>query len=65
MPIAVIKRVREYDSGEIVEPGVYMDVKSGAIVTIYDRDVLPEEAKIVRKARRFRRLEVFENQNAV
>ena len=64
MPIAVIQRVREFESGEIVEPGIYMDVNTGAVITIYESDILPEEAKIVRKARRFRRLEVFESRNA-
>ena len=51
--------VREYGSGEVVEPGVYIDVENGAVVRIHERDELPEEIRIVRARRRFRRVEAW------
>lgn len=48
---------REFASGEVVEPGVYIDVESGAIVKINETDELPDGSRMVRYLRRFRRLE--------
>lgn len=48
---------REYGSGEVVEPGVYIDVDTGAVVQVREPDELPEGSRIVRYARRFRRVE--------
>jgi hypothetical protein len=48
---------QEYRSGEIVEPGVYMDMETGTIVQVRERDELPEGTRVVRYRRRFRRLE--------
>jgi hypothetical protein len=57
MPTVLNATVREYGSGEIVEPGVYMDVDTGAVVEIYERDELPQEVRLVHYSRRFRRLD--------
>ena len=48
---------REYKSGEIVEPGVYIDVESGAVVQIREADELPEGSRMIRYRRRFRRVD--------
>lgn len=50
-------KVREYGSGEIVEPGVYVDVETGAVVQIRESDELPEGSRVVRYRRRFRRVD--------
>jgi len=51
------KNAREYGSGEVVEPGVYIDVDTGAVVQIHQEDELPEGNRVVRYRRRFRRVE--------
>ena len=48
---------REYDSGDVVEPGAYVDVETGALVTIRETDELPEGTRVVRYRRRFRKVE--------
>jgi hypothetical protein len=47
---------REYESGEIVDPGVYVDIDSGAIVRVKAADELPVGSKVVQYRRRFRRV---------
>ncbi len=47
---------QEYGSGEIVEPGVYIDVETGTVVQIRERDELPEGTRVIRYRRRFRRI---------
>jgi hypothetical protein len=47
----------EFKSGEVVEPGCYMDVETGAIVQVYEADELPDGSRVVRYHRRFRRVE--------
>lgn len=49
---------REYRSGEIVEPGTYVDIDSGTIVRVQATDEVPEGSKVVRYRRKFRRLSV-------
>ena len=51
------QQLQEYGSGEVVEPGVYIDVETGSVVQIRERDELPEGNRIVRYRRRFRRVE--------
>jgi len=51
------KNTNEYGSGEIVEPGVYIDVDTGAIVKINERDELPEGQRVISYRRRFRRVD--------
>jgi hypothetical protein len=46
---------RVFVSGERVEPGAYRDIDSGAIVTVFEREELPEEVRIVHTPRRFAR----------
>lgn len=50
-------RPQEFGSGEIVEPGVYIDVETGAIIKVNERDELPDGRREVRFIRRFRRLD--------
>ena len=57
MPAVLEKPTAEFDSGEIVEPGVYIDMENGAIVQVQERDTLPEGVRVVRYKRHFRRLE--------
>lgn len=47
---------REYESGDIVEPGDYIDLETGAMVHVRERDELPEGARIVHYHRHFRRV---------
>lgn len=47
----------EFVSGEIVTPGIYVDVQTGATITMREEDELPEGVRVLRFARRFRRLE--------
>ena len=54
------KRQDEFVSGDVVEPGVYVDVNSGALLTLHQADELPSETRIVRFARRFRRVQTGE-----
>jgi hypothetical protein len=49
-------RTREFNSGEVVEPGVYVDIDNGAVVQVHERDELPEGNRVVRYPRRFRRV---------
>ena len=49
-----VPTVREYLSGELVQPGVYLDVDNGAIIQVHVVDELPEGSKIVEYKRRFR-----------
>ncbi|MCS6775523.1 MAG: hypothetical protein RMJ43_05965 [Chloroherpetonaceae bacterium] len=52
-------------SGEIVEPGTYRDIKTGALVTLFHMDTLPEEVRIVRLPRRFYRVDAPESERCV
>ena len=47
---------REYVSGEIVEPGTYLDVTTGAVVQVQERDELPDGSRMIHYSRRFRRV---------
>ena len=53
---SILSEEREYGSGEIVEPGVYVDVETGAIVQVQLRDELPEGSRVIHYRRRFRRI---------
>ena len=58
---AVLERTNEttnteFGSGEIVDPGVYIDVDSGSVVKVQERDTLPEGVRVVHYNRRFRRV---------
>jgi hypothetical protein len=48
--------IREYSSGDDVEPGVYLDMESGDVVHILERDALPEGTRVVHYRRRFRKV---------
>ncbi len=52
-----IRAVRMYRSGEDVDPGVYIDMDSGDVITVNERDTLPEGIEVIRYLRRFRRVE--------
>ena len=52
------KKPNEYGSGEVVEPGVYIDVDTGSIVKINERDELPEGQRVISYRRRFRRVDI-------
>lgn len=56
MAKTILPDEREYGSGEIVEPGVYVDLETGAVVQVQLRDELPEGSRVVRYRRRFRRI---------
>lgn len=47
----------EFMSGETVEPGVYVDIETGATLTLMVADVLPDSVQLIRLRRRFRRVE--------
>ena len=48
---------REFVSGDVVEPGVYVDVETGAMVRVLENDELPEGRAVIHYRRRFRRVE--------
>ena len=45
--------------GDEVDPGTYIDVDSGAVVEVHERDELPEGSRLIRYRRRFRRVETW------
>ena len=47
----------EYGSGDVVEPGIYIDVETGAVVKINQPDELPEGQRVIHYRRRFRRID--------
>lgn len=57
MPTLLKSTIREYGSGEIVEPGIYMDMETGTTVEVYENDELPEGVRLIRYPRRFRRID--------
>ena len=50
-------RQNEYRSGDVVEPGVYIDVETGSVVKIHEADELPEGHRVIHYRRRFRRID--------
>lgn len=60
-----IRAVRMFRSGEEVDPGVYIDMDSGDVVKVNEKDALPEGIQVIRYLRRFRRVEgVSETRNS-
>lgn len=47
----------EFVSGEVVEPGLYVDLETGAKVQVVAPDELPEGSVTLRYRRRFRKVE--------
>jgi len=47
----------EFGSGDVVAPGIYIDVETGAVVKMNEPDELPEGLRVVQYRRRFRRLQ--------
>jgi hypothetical protein len=47
---------REYASGEVVDPGVYIDLDNGSVVQMKATDELPEGSRVVQYQRRFKRI---------
>ena len=45
-----------FGSGDVVEPGEYVDLETGAKIHVHERDELPEGRKIVQYTRRFRKV---------
>ena len=52
-------KMSEFESGDVVEPGDYLDLETGAIVRIHERDELPIGHKEIQYSRRFRKLDSF------
>ncbi len=50
------QELREYGSGDIVEPGVYRDLDTGAIVRVQESDELPVGSRVMVYRRRFQRM---------
>ena len=61
MPVAE-NTLREYSSGEDVEPGIYFDMESGDVVHVLERDALPEGIRVVHYRRRFRKVAAAEHE---
>jgi hypothetical protein len=53
------RQVSEYISGDVVEPGEYVDIETGAKVFIHERDELPSGHKEIEYRRRFRKVDSF------
>ncbi len=47
----------EFVSGQEVEPGLYVDVETGALIRMQQRDSLPDGTRTVSYNRRFVRLD--------
>lgn len=47
----------EFESGEKVAPGVYVDTERNTVLTLWETDTLPDEVRIVRTPCRYRRFE--------
>ena len=62
--IDVPQETAEFGSGQEVEPGLYVDVETGALVRIQERDELPEVSRLIRYRRRFYRIDEKELQVA-
>ena len=56
MATTILSEEREYGSGDVVEPGYYVDLETGSVVQIKEPDELPEGNRVVRYRRRFRRV---------
>jgi hypothetical protein len=54
-----IRLLNEYKSGDVVEPGEYIDIETGAKVYIRERDELPSGHKEIEYRRRFRKVDSF------
>ncbi len=46
-----------FQSGDMAEPGHYVDISSNSVITLYVEDELPSEFKMVRLGRQYRRFE--------
>ena len=57
LPEGADNRGQEFVSGQVVPPGVYVDVESGATVRVAVADELPEGRVVMRYNRRFRRVD--------
>lgn len=55
MPVVDIP-IRDYCSGEEVEPGIYLDMETGDVVHVLERDTLPDGVRVVHHVRRFRKV---------
>jgi hypothetical protein len=56
MTAIAIAEDRVYDSGEIVDPGYYVDLDTGAVVQVREVDELPAGSRMVQYRRKFRRV---------
>jgi hypothetical protein len=54
-----VRQMNEFESGDLVEPGEYLDLDTGAIVKVQERDELPTGHKEISFTRRFRRIDSF------
>ncbi len=56
--------LKEYRSGETVEPGQYVDVETGAIVHVREADELPIGSRVILYRRKFRKIESSAQESA-
>ncbi len=49
----------EFESGDMVEPGEYLDLVTGAIIHVRERDELPTGHVEIEYRRRFKKLDSF------
>jgi len=56
MATTTLAEEREYRSGEIVDPGYYVDLETGAVVQVRESDELPTGSRTIEYRRRFRRV---------
>ncbi len=54
-----IRLLEEYKSGDVVEPGEYIDIETGSMIYIHERDELPSGHKEIEYRRRFRKVDSF------
>ena len=56
MSTTTLAEEQEYGSGEIVDPGYYVDLETGAVVQVREPDELPTGSRTIQYRRRFRRV---------
>ena len=54
MATTTLTEEREYGSGDIVDPGYYVDIDTGAIVQVREPDELPAGSRTILYRRRFK-----------
>jgi hypothetical protein len=53
--LTLVSNADEFVSGQTADPGTYLDVESGVIVTLHETTLLPDEVRVMHFPRRYQR----------